>query len=160
LRYLANGWQMSPIFQAQTGLAYGVGTSGSAPGILGNGGGINGSDGSFRIDIPGRNTFKEPSVQNLDLRLSKTFPITEKVNLELLGEAFNLFNHYNVTGVGTTGYIVSKSGTITDTAGATQNCSNATPCLSYSTSFTIPSSANSNFAYSTRQIQIGLRLKF
>jgi hypothetical protein len=160
LRYLANGWQMSPIFQAQTGLDYGVGTSGSAPGILGNGGGINGSAGSFRIDVPGRNIFRLPGVQNLDLRISKSFPITEKVSLDLLGESFNLFNHYNATGVNSTGYFVSKSGTITDTSGALQTCSNATPCLSSNTAFSSITSANSNFAYSTRQIQIGLKLKF
>lgn len=156
--YLANGWQMSPIFSAQNGLPYSVGVSGSAPGLLSNGGGFNGSDGAFRIY--GRNNFLMPATQNLDLRLSKTIPIREKINLQLMGEAFNLFNHYNVTGVGTTGYVVSKSGTISDTAGNTQTCSNATPCLSYSTSFGIPNSANSNFAYSTRQIQIGLILKF
>jgi hypothetical protein len=159
LGYLANGWQMSPIFQAQNGLPYSIGVSGSAPGLLSSGGGFNGSDGVFRI-ASGRNIFPMPGTQNLDLRFTKSIPIKERVHLELLGEAFNLFNHYNVTGVGTTGYVVSKSGTISDTAGATQTCSNATPCLSYSTSFAIPSSANSNFAYSTRQIQIGLRLKF
>jgi hypothetical protein len=160
LGYLANGWQMSPIFQAQNGLPYSVGTSGTAPGVLASGGGINGSYGSSRVGLVARNIFNMPGTQNLDWRITKTIPIKERVNLELMGEAFNLFNHYNVTGVGTTGYTISKSGTITDTTGATQTCSNATPCLGINTAFAIPSSANSNFAYSTRQIQIGLRLKF
>jgi len=160
LSYLADGWQLSPIFQAQTGLPYSVGTSGSAPGVLGNGGGINGADGAFRLGATSRNAYQQPGLQNLDLRISKTIAIKDTVNLELLGEAFNLFNHFNVTGVGTTGYIVSKSGSITDTTGATQTCTSSAACLSYSTSFGLPSSANSNFAYSTRQIQIGLRLKF
>jgi hypothetical protein len=160
LRYLANGWQMSPIFQAQNGLPYYLATSGTAPGVLSNGGGANGSDGTFRLDATGRYVYKLPGIQNLDLRLSKTFPIKEKVNLELMAEAFNLFNHFNATGVNNTGYIVSKSGTITDTTGATQSCSNATPCLSYNTPFGSVTSANSNFALSTRQIQFGARLKF
>jgi hypothetical protein len=161
LGYLANGWQMAPIFQAQNGLPYSVGTSGTAPGVLASGGGINGSYGTSRIGLLARDIYNMPGTQNLDWRITKTITLKEKYSLDLMGEAFNLFNHYNVTGVGTTGYTVSKSGTISDTNGATQNCSSATPCLSYNaSSFGIPTTANSNFAYSTRQIQIGLKFKF
>jgi hypothetical protein len=164
LGYLANGWQMSPIFSAQNGLPYSVSVSGSAPGLLSNGGGLNGADGSFRIN-PGLDTLAIPGTQNLDLRISKTIPIKEKVNLELMGEAFNLFNHYNATGVTSTAYTISKSGTIVDTNGATQTCGTGTgtsgpACLSYDTPFGSVTSANNNFAFSTRQIQIGLILKF
>jgi hypothetical protein len=166
LGYLANGWQMAPIYQAQTGLPYSVGTSGTAPGAASSGGGVNGSDGRFGIDVLGRNDFVMPNTQNLDLRLSKTIPIKERFKLELLGEAFNLFNHFNATGVGTTsnvstGYIVTTNGsTITDSTGANHTCVSATPCLNYSSTFGNVISANSNFIFSTRQIQIGLRLKF
>jgi len=161
LRYLADGWQLAPIFQAQTGLDYSVATSGTAPGSLGSGGGYNGSNGRFGIDVLSRNTLRMPSTQNLDLRLSKTIPIKEKVNLELLGEAFNLFNHFNQTGVQSTAYNrILTSGTITDTTGATQTCSSTAPCVSYNTPFGTSTSANSNFIFSTRQIQIGVRLKF
>jgi hypothetical protein len=161
--YLANGWQMAPIFQAQTGLDYSREASGTAPGAASGGGGFNGSNGSYNSPsflMEARNTFTMPGTQNLDLRLSKTIPIKEKVNLELLGEAFNLFNHFNATGVNFTAYSVTTSGTIADTTGATQNCSSATPCLGYNTAFGTITSANSNFIFSTRQIQIGLKLKF
>jgi len=158
LGVLANGWELAPIFQAQTGLDYSIGTSGTAPGAATSGGGINGSDGAFRIG--GRNGFIMPDTQNLDLRLSKSFSFKEKVRLELLGEAFNLFNHFNATTVNSTGYSVSTSGTITDTAGNSQTCASATPCLSANTAFGTITGANSNFIFSTRQIQIGLRLKW
>ena len=101
-----------------------------------------------------------PGTQNLDLRLSKNIPIKEKFQLELLVEAFNLFNHFNATGVNSTSYSVTTSGTITDTAGTTQSCSSSTPCLGANSAFGTITSANSNFIFSTRQIQIGLRLKF
>jgi hypothetical protein len=160
LRHIANGWQMAPILQVQSALPYTLGTSGSAPGSAPSGGGPNGSDGSFRLDTFARNRFTMRGTQNLDLRISKTFPVKEKVNLELMAEAFNLFNHFNVTGVNSLGYLVTTSGTITDTSGALQTCKSSAPCLNYNTAFGSFTSANSNFIYSTRQIQIGLMLKF
>ena len=35
----------------------------------------------------------------MDARLARTFALTEKVKLDLFAEAFNLFNHFNVTQV-------------------------------------------------------------
>ena len=54
--------------------------------------------------VIGRNTFTIPRTI-LDLRAQKDFNIAEKYNLQLIGEAFNLANHQNVTGISTTGYI-------------------------------------------------------
>jgi len=39
-----------------------------------------------------RNTERQPSVWNADLRLSKVFNLTHGLNLEVLGEVFNVFN--------------------------------------------------------------------
>jgi len=50
-------------------------------------------------DVPGtgyglpRNFFRGPGRTNLDMALAKTTAITERVNLELRLEAFNVFNH-------------------------------------------------------------------
>jgi hypothetical protein len=51
-------------------------------------------------DVPGsgygttpRDFFRGPGRTNLDLALAKTTAITEKVNIELRLEAFNVFNH-------------------------------------------------------------------
>jgi hypothetical protein len=160
LRYLANGWTLSPIFAAQNGLPYSATVSGNVPipGSSSNGFGINGSDGQYRI--PMRNNFRIPGSQDLDVRLAKSIPINEKVNLELFGEAYNLFNHFNAQTITTEAYAVSTSGTITDTTGALQNCSRATPCLSYYTPFQSVTAANNTYALWTRQIQIGARLTF
>src|SRR5205807_1945535 len=42
------------------------------------------------------NTFKGDSYQSIDLRLSRTFKPTERLGIETIAEAFNLFNIVNV----------------------------------------------------------------
>jgi hypothetical protein len=43
----------------------------------------------------GRNILEGPGVQNVDISLSRRFPVTERVNLQFRSELFNLFNHTN-----------------------------------------------------------------
>jgi hypothetical protein len=40
-----------------------------------------------------RNALRGPGIVNVDLTLSKTTAITERVKLEIRGEFFNIFNH-------------------------------------------------------------------
>jgi len=47
----------------------------------------------------------------MDLRLSKRVKFGDHYSVEALGEAFNIFNHQNVTGVNSTGYFVGGAGT-------------------------------------------------
>ncbi|HET8965666.1 MAG TPA: hypothetical protein VFN20_05600 [Candidatus Acidoferrum sp.] len=170
--YLTNDWLLAPIVSAQNGLPYSLVTSGTPPSVAvtdpGNGtvttfaplgAGVNGSNGRKGIDVVGRNTFQMPRTVNMDLRLSKKIRFGERYSAELIGEAFNLFNHQNVTGINNTGYIVSTSGTVTNSAG-TATCSSSAPCLSYNSAFGSVTSSNSNFAFSPRQIQIGFRFLF
>jgi carboxypeptidase family protein len=157
LGYLVNGWQLAPMYQAQSGLPYSLITSGSAPGGLV--GGINGSGGRSGIDVIGRNTFRMPRTQVIDLRLSKKFNFTERYAAEVVGQAFNLFNHVNATSFTNLGYIISTSGNTT-TANGTVACSAASPCLNFNAPFGTISNANSNFAYSSRQVEIGFRFLF
>ena len=49
-----------------------------------------------RVGIEPRNTFKGDSYQTFDLRLARTFKATERLRVEALAEAFNLFNTVNV----------------------------------------------------------------
>ncbi len=171
LGYITNDWTLAPIFQFQTGLPFSLGTSGSAPGQFSGGGGVNGSNGAFRIDAIGRNTFRFPSTYVQDLRLSKTIKVQERYSVELMADVFNLANHTNVTGVTTLGYSVATGTVATPSGNVT--CSTAAPCLNFNTSgptpvsgapFTpqigVPNSANSNFSYSPRQLQLGVRIKF
>jgi hypothetical protein len=144
---LANGWELAPIWQAQTGLPYSLVTTGSPPTGLGAASsGINGSGGAFRILQTGRNTYRYPWTSVIDMRLAKTFAFKENYKLQLIGEAFNLFNRQNVTGVNNLGYIIGGTATA--------------PTLSFNSAFGTVTSANNNFAYSTRQIQIGARFQF
>ena len=146
--YLANGWELAPIYQAQSGLPYSLVTSGNAPGALASGS-YNGSGGPARLLETGRNAYRYPRTQVVDLRLSKSIPIKERYRLQILGEVFNLANHVNVTGVVNSAYTITGS-TLVFNAPSTNN----KPFLG------TVSSANSNFAYSTRNIQIGAKFIF
>lgn len=102
------------------------------------------------FDVVGRNTFRMKRTINMDLRISKQVKIRENMGVELIGEAYNIFNHQNVTGVNNTGYI----------SGSTTSAGVVTPTLSYNSSFATVTNSNSNFAFSSRQIQIGFRFLF
>jgi hypothetical protein len=43
-----------------------------------------------------RNSFRGPGLWGLDLVLSKTFPIHDKINAEFRAEGFNILNHHNL----------------------------------------------------------------
>lgn len=164
LGYLTNDWELAPIYSSQSGLPYSLVTSGTPPTITlstttdpvtGNittvsakplGGGVNGSNGRKGIDFIGRNTFQMKRTIDMDLRLSKKVRFGDRYSAEVLGEAFNLFNHQNVTGVNNTGYFVGGTATA--------------PTLSFNSPFGSVTNSNSNFAYTSRQIQIGFRFLF
>lgn len=162
--YLVSGWQLAPIYQAQNGLPFSLVTSGSPPGGISSG--VNGSGGRLGIDAVGRNTLLLSRTQVLDLRLSKKFNIGERYKLELLAEGFNLFNHTNETSANNTGYLIVKQNQIVSTASGPVTCTNAAPCLNFNVNtsfapvFGTITNANNNFAYSSRQLQLGGRFFF
>ncbi|MBZ5543679.1 MAG: TonB-dependent receptor [Acidobacteriia bacterium] len=47
----------------------------------------------------GRNTFVRPGFASVDLRVSRKFFFSERLNLEFIADAFNLFNRFNVADV-------------------------------------------------------------
>jgi hypothetical protein len=67
------------------------------------------------------------------------------MRLELLGEVFNLMNHQNITNVSNDAY------TLSSTTGTS---------LTSATGFGTYTNSNSNWAYSSRQMQIAVRLHF
>ncbi|MBT9331779.1 TonB-dependent receptor [Paracidobacterium acidisoli] len=127
----------------------------SAYGVSGLGASLNGSGGSNWIPEVGRNTWRYPRISNLDLRMSKSTRVTERISFDLLAEAFNVLNHENVTSVDTTGYILdnnrdqTNSGTLTFLSGANGKAS-----------FGSITNANSATLYRERQIQAGIKLIF
>ncbi|HKE58829.1 MAG TPA: TonB-dependent receptor [Pyrinomonadaceae bacterium] len=85
-------FQLSGIFRAQSGFHFSrVALALEDPD----------GDGTFNsIDHgPGRNAFTAPAYVNLDLRVAKTFALTERVKLQALFEFFNIFNHQNPAAV-------------------------------------------------------------
>lgn len=106
-----------------------------------------------RVGIEPRNTFKGDSYQTVDLRLARTFKATERLNLEAMAEAFNLFNTVNVRFFNTV-------------YGAADFCNfNATAQGCSPTQHFLEGSPNPNYGtpravFNPRQIQLALRLTF
>jgi hypothetical protein len=163
LGYLLNDYEIAPDFQAQSGLPYSVGINGSAalttaggtPLTLTNSGSFNGSGGAQRVPGPNRNLYQQPRINVLDLRLSKRLVFQERYRLEFFGEAFNLANHQNVTSVGASAYTPS----VVKLPGTSTYQNQLVPYTS--TPFqSITAVNNDNFAYSQRQLQLGVRVQF
>jgi hypothetical protein len=147
-----SGWHVNPVLQVQNGLPYSAAVSGTISGAAGSG--LTGSGNSgYQLQI-GRNTYKQPTTADLDARLQKDVALGERFNLELLGEAFNLLNHMNVTGVNSTAYSIGSTGTLT------YQSFNAGLGKSGQSGFGAISNADSTFVYSQREIQLGIKLDF
>ncbi len=147
-RWLFTGWTIAPIAIAQSGLPFTPTVSGNPPSGLGNAGsGVIGSQPTTnRVPFLERNSFRLPATANVDLRIARAFKIREKMKFELTGDAFNLFNHVNYTGV------VAQAYTLGGTA--------ASPTLTYFPTFGQLNAANNNTVLGPRQIQIGARFSF
>jgi hypothetical protein len=52
--------------------------------------------GPYPSNMTARNVFRGPGAWNFDVALSKTFVLTERLNLEFRAEGFNIFNHHNI----------------------------------------------------------------
>ncbi|HEX5703742.1 MAG TPA: TonB-dependent receptor [Pyrinomonadaceae bacterium] len=146
--HIFNGWTIAPILNAFSGARVtpfvSGGVSPTAFGFASNttpGGGVNGSGGSNRFAGLPRNAFKQPNIWYVDLRLSRRFKITEGTKLEILGEAFNLFNRTQVTLVNTTAY--TQSGTT----------------MTFSPTFLSTTGADSTL-FRERQVQLAVRFEF
>jgi len=161
---LGNGWMLSGVGQARSGLPYTMRTSGSlakkftttGAAIVGLGPGMNGSGGDNRVYGVGRNTYRYPSTWKADLRLGRRFDLGHMREVELLAESFNLFNHQNVTEMETTGYYL-EPGT---TSGALPTLNFLTGLKANTTAFGQPLNVNATNFYRERQIQFGLRIRF
>ena len=162
LGYLLNNFELAPAFQTQSGLPYSAGISGSSSKLYTTPGqaaqqsiistsSFNGSGGANRIPEINRNAYQYPSTWSVDMRASKSIMVRERYTLEFLAEAFNLTNHQNVTGIGSTAYTITED--------TTNHLNTLTPYTS--TPFrSITSTNNSNFANNIRQVQMALRLTF
>ena len=161
LRAVSSGWSIKPAMQIQSGLPFSALTSPTpaaqctTAGCLQAGNsGISGTSVSYIPQI-GRNTLTYPRDISIDLRLQRDFKLTERFNLQLIGESFNVANHQNVTGINATAYNPGTS-TVPLTAAA----GTPTQGLVYSPTFGATTNSNNNYAYGPRTIQVGGRLFF
>lgn len=110
---LLSGWTFSPIFTMFSGARYTPTTNNfttSAAFGPSQAGGVNGANSSLRFAFLPNNFFNQPSIQYLDMRISRRFTIKENFKLELLAEGFNLFNRTQVTSVDNQMYTLAISG--------------------------------------------------
>jgi len=110
---ILSGWEFSGILAVQSGLPY----SGLVNYDLNNDGN------AFNERTPGqpRHIFRFPTTVSLDPRLTRTVRFNERVRMQFIVEAFNVFNRANISDVYTTQYARAIS---------TADCGIAgTPCL-------------------------------
>lgn len=117
-RALLNGYQLSGIFTAESGRPYSATVSFPTISFTQNGqiftpfgGGTLGLGGSSLAPDIERNSIYGDANYKVDLRLSRTFRIKEKVSVELIAEGFNIFNRANFNGFNSTIYNVVNNGT-------------------------------------------------
>ena len=152
--YLLNGWSIAPIYAFYSGRPYDAAVSATN--------GLNGTSGDSRFPLVSRNSYRLPSLSNLDVRLSKRFKFGESYNLELLAEGFNVFNRTQVFGVNTLLYSLTAN-TLTSPLGsclagtvANTLCFNQTNGV---TNFQQVTGTDSTL-YRERQIQFAARFQF
>ena len=167
---LASGGQ--PIFLGVSGTIYSGSTNASSyaadSGIYG--GAISSGSGlptSGRPPQIGRNSIYMPGFNNLDFRITRSIPIHDQIQLQVVGEAFNLLNHTVVTGVNSTysTYISSSATTPTcSTTAAAPSGSVVQGCFEPYTgvginAFRVTSGTN-NALVGPRQLQISAKFTF
>jgi hypothetical protein len=164
------------MFQAQNGLPYSAGFSTGSVATSAYSSGINGSGISTWIPEIGHNNYSMRRIMVADVRLEKILdfgPDSHPLKLHLVGEAFNVSNHENVTSVQTSAYSLSANSSVSSGCGASSlvagqlqdECSTMTFIpLSGSghlaSGFKAITNTNSDYVYTPRQVQLALRLDF
>jgi carboxypeptidase family protein/TonB-dependent receptor-like protein len=162
-RYVVNGWELTGLLQLSSGRPIFESVSFSSTTNLPQAftGTINGLGGDNRVPFLPNNPLMNDPTTRFDTRLSKNFPIKEKMSLSLLFEVFNLTNTVSNTGVVTQGFTAANKGTaaapnfvIAPCASATASvCASTTPGLG-SSSAGFPDGTNA------RRAQAGVRFTF
>ncbi len=143
-----------PVFATISGFPSGGVDSGVNGAEITNTGGTTGG----RPPQVGRNVYFGHNLYNEDLRISRDFAIREKLHFQILGEAFNLFNHTNISSVNGTAFNYSAVGSgacTTALAGGTNGC------IIPNAAFLAPTgSSSTNGLYGARQLQFSAKIIF
>ena len=143
-----------PVFGTISGFPSGGVDYGVTGGEVTNTGGSTGG----RPPQFGRNVFFQQPLYNTDFRMMREFTIKEKFHLQALAEAFNIFNHTNISSVNGTAfnYTALNSGACTAAVAAGSN-----GCLVPNPTFLAPTGSSSvNGLYAARQLQFSAKLTF
>jgi hypothetical protein len=138
-RAVLTGWEVSGVLTAQSGLSYSARINSD----------LNNDGNAANDRTPGsiRNGFRMPAILMLDPRLTRTIGLRRRAKLQVIVEAFNVFNRSNIDAVRATQYSVSPSAATCGMAGA--------PCLVPQSNFGAPTGT-----MGPRVVQIALRLNF
>ncbi|HVP42560.1 MAG TPA: TonB-dependent receptor [Terriglobales bacterium] len=146
LKAIFNDWTCSGVVTIGSGRPYDARVVGDA----------NRDENTYNDRLPGygRNSFTGPDYATTDLRLSRLLYLGDKLRLQLLAEAFNVFNRTNLQ-VDTTddGFVNSAAEFIP--LDRTIAGSHYPAYYTQSSGFMKPTSA-----YASRQVQFGVRLRF
>ncbi|HEV8141025.1 MAG TPA: TonB-dependent receptor [Pyrinomonadaceae bacterium] len=115
----------------------------------------NGSNGSSRFALAPKNSFRLPSIWNVDMRVSRRIRFDESRALEFLIEGFNVFNRTQVTGANA--QIYTSTGAPARVDGTAAVAGSAT--LVYNTSFQTVNAAGGTL-FRERQVQWAVRFQF
>lgn len=96
LRYVANNNRLTLMFVGSSGDVFNIGSNRNLTGDP------QVTNANQRPLYVGRNTFRGQSIYQVDARYSRIFPIGERIKPEFLVEAWDVFNHSNITGYNTT----------------------------------------------------------
>jgi hypothetical protein len=161
---LSEGWSLAAIFSEASGRGYSYDVFGGTR-LAGGRESLNGSGGSTVLPTVGRNTLRLPDSANLDVRLSRTFKLSEAVRLRGSVEGFNVLNHVNISGVTQRAFLVGTPVPLSGTTGpeVTPLVFQDAPTVAAEGLNVLPfgafTAAGTNQARE-RQIQMGLRLEF
>ncbi len=154
-KFALNGWAFSTIVTLSTGqpvTPFISGTPSPLDGGLTGGEASNANPNAGRAGWLPRNAYTAPGFHDVDFRIGRQFAFGERLRLALIGEAFNLFNHTNISSVNTTGFTYSAAGSGV-CAGHTNGCLVPNPAF-------LAPTATSNLIWGARQLQLSARLTF
>ena len=147
-----------PVTAGLSGYPKGGADGGVTGGVMSSSSG-SATNGRAPNQVARRNAFPGPGVRNIDFRVTRNFPITEKVSFQILGEAFNILNQRINQSVNTTGYSLVSAGAGT--------CSNFTSdaitggCIAPTTGIPLGTpTSTSSLLYGPRQLQFSAKLFF
>jgi hypothetical protein len=160
LKYATNDWTIGNTFQMQNGLPFSaqIGSGFNSAAALNSS--WNGAPSVFYIPTIGINTYQVPRAIVDDIRLQKGLRFTERFNLLLQANMYNVANHQNFTTSEINQNVYNfASGSVGSQASPAQLT--YLPQTGPSTGFQSRSgSNNSGFLYTPREFELGARLEF